>query len=333
MESLKCFDELLFYLPKEIAALLKDLPYDIKEKTTEIRLRANKPLALSGLYGTCFPYLKGRYSFLSYEKTPVISASQIENTVISLCSRSVYTHQEEINRGFISFGNGFRAGVSGVAVTENGNIQNVRSFSSVNMRIARNFSGCADDIADRLFKSGLCNAVIFGEPMSGKTTALKDIARILSSEPNFYRTVIADERCEMKFADGVNLDFFCGYPKKTAIEYAVRAFSPQIMICDELGSSEECRSVLSAVDCGVKFILTVHCSSVDELKRRSLTKLLIECGSFDKFVHLKGIGKKAEIYSREELYAQIHGDDSCSDCIGIGRDLFEFSNNRAGVGA
>lgn len=332
-DNIKAFNDVLYYLTKDVKMLLSELPESIKAKTTEIRLRADKPIVLTGLYGICFPCSGGRYSFLSPDKTPIVSYSDIENTVISLCNKSVYSHQEEINRGYISFGRGYRAGVAGTAVRDSKDIMNIRAFSSVNIRIAKDIAGCADDIVDRVFKDGLVSTVIFGAPMCGKTTVLKDIARILSSSPYFYRTAVADERCEMHFTQGVNIDYFCGYPKKTAIEYAVRAFSPEVIICDELGNLNECKSVLAAVDCGVKFVLSVHSASIEEFCRRDMSKALIRSGSFERFIFLKGIGEYSEIFTVEELYAQVNSSGNDNSFFSDYGSIYEFASDKADIGA
>lgn len=49
---------------------------------------------------------------------------------------------------------------------------------------------------------------------------------------------------------------------------AVRCLGPQILVCDELGSSEEFRQVERGIQSGVGFICSVHAASMDELGAR-----------------------------------------------------------------
>ena len=49
---------------------------------------------------------------------------------------------------------------------------------------------------------------------------------------------------------------------------AVKVMSPQILICDEIGSSEDNEALQYALNSGVKLIASCHASSLDELKKR-----------------------------------------------------------------
>lgn len=333
MDTVKQFNDVLYYLPKNLSRLLAELPEEIKAQTYEIRLRAGKPLVLCGAFGSAFPMAKGRYSCMSYEKTPVVTPSEVEGVVSALCGGSIYAHQDEINQGFLSFPGGGRAGVAGIAVRDGGQIKSVRGIGSVNIRIAKNIDGAGQEIYESIFTSGLNNVLLFGAPMTGKTTVLKDLAARLSTSPTFYRTVIVDERCEMRGCGGVHLDVFCGYPKAQGIQMATRSFSPELIVCDELGGDAECDAVLSAMDCGVKFLLSVHCGSREELLRRPIGRRLIASGSFDWFVHLKGIGEKAAYYTREVLYAEMDGSHPDFKRIGAGGDVLQFQNDKANITA
>ncbi|MBQ6021223.1 MAG: hypothetical protein IJL26_13705 [Clostridia bacterium] len=294
-------------LPERLRKTIGALPKELLDETLEIRLRAGRPLMLCGSYGVCFPDGHGRYSRLCPVKTPEPTAEEIGLIVQALAGHSVYSHTDELNSGFVTSADGMRAGVAGCAGTSDGKVRAVRDIRSVNIRIARNVDGAAQPLCERIFADGLKNVVLYGAPLCGKTTMLKDIARILSSGPYYYRTAVADERRELSAAGGVNIDFFTGYPKKNGIEYAVRSFSPDVILCDELGTDEECAEVLRALGCGVRFVLSVHCGSRDELLRRPLCHALVDCGAFDYFVFLPGVGKDCEIFSGEELYDESRG--------------------------
>lgn len=333
MDQVKNFDGLLGYFPPALARLLAELPREIRERTREVRLRVGKAPMLFGAYGLCFPAPHGRYSCLSDEKSPVVGASDIEYTVAALCGKSIYSHRDEINAGYISFGGGCRAGVCGTAVLESGQIRSVRDIASVTLRLARNVDGAAQTAAEQIFSGGAVNAVVFGPPMCGKTTFLKDLARILSSAPRFYRVVLADERFELGAAEGVNLDIFSGYPKAEAVERAVRTFAPEFIVCDEIGTVEECDAVLRGMDSGVRFVLSVHAGGADELLRRPLCRRLIACGSFEKFIFLPAVGEKAQIYDGRELYEQMHCRSAHPDIRSAHGDLLELVSEQTDIGA
>ena len=106
------------------------------------------------------------------------------------------------------------------------------------------------------------------------------MCRILGEK---YKISVIDERSEIaavyhgeaKNDIGTFTDIFDGYPKGEGITSAVRVMSPEIVICDEIGGKRDCNAILDSVNSGVKFIATVHGSSVEEvLKRRNIADLI-----------------------------------------------------------
>lgn len=96
---------------------------------------------------------------------------------------------------------------------------------------------------------------------------------------------------------------------------AVRTLSPDIIFCDELGSESEANEVLNGIACGVKFIVTVHASSLNELYLRHGTKKLLDSGLIDAAVFLdtgKNIGKIKEIF-----YFGAEDYENCGPCDDI----------------
>lgn len=96
---------------------------------------------------------------------------------------------------------------------------------------------------------------------------------------------------------------------------AVRTLSPDIIFCDELGSESEANEVLNGIACGVKFIVTAHASSLNELYLRHGTKKLLESGLIDAAVFLdtgKNIGKIKEIF-----YFGAEDYENCGPCDDI----------------
>ena len=87
---------------------------------------------------------------------------------------------------------------------------------------------------------------------------------------------------------GVHTDVLTLYPKAVGTEIAVRTLSPDIVILDEIGSDEEARAMLSAVNTGVSFIAAAHGSSMEEVLRRPNIKRLVNAGAFKKAVVLCG---------------------------------------------
>ncbi len=270
----------------------------------EIRLRVGAPAALSLPAG------------LKTIGTSPVTRQQMDEMVLSLCGQSVYTHQHELAAGYIHISGGHRAGVCGTAVIEQGRVTSIRDITSICLRIAREQPGCADEIIKRLFSRGLCSAVIAGAPCSGKTTLLRELACQLASGAieRPMRVAVVDERGEIALSSFTGepgrlnrlCDVLCGYPKAEGILQAVRGLSPDVIICDELGTEEETIAVRAGINAGVHIICSVHAGSAEELARKPQISALMDTGAFSRFALLKGRNRPGEvsgIISGEELYA------------------------------
>lgn len=220
------------------------------------------------------------------------SQSDITDCFLELCRNSVHSFAREIAEGYITLPGGHRAGFCGTAVIHDGRLSTLRDISSLDIRFAREVRGCAEELCRRVFSDGLCSLVVAGRPLSGKTTVLRDMARILGET---HRVAVVDSRGELAGVhDGVpaldigeNTDVLNGYSKADGIMCALRSLSPEVIICDEIGGDAE--EVRQCMNCGVKLIVSAHAGSMDELtKRPALAGLL---PYFDRAVLLGGHGR------------------------------------------
>lgn len=69
---------------------------------------------------------------------------------------------------------------------------------------------------------------------------------------------------------GINTDVFDGYSKPLGIMTAIRVMSPQIIICDEIGSEEDFNALYQASNSGVYVAASIHSSDMDELRRKGI---------------------------------------------------------------
>lgn len=272
----------LRYLPP-VFSVLEEKDAD---ELCEIRIRANKPVSLVFSDRTDYLTRAGRITGFISNDLLSFSQSEIEEIFVKLCGYSVHSLTQNIADGFITLENGIRIGVYGTAVVRDGKITSVRNVEGLNIRIPAEHRGCALPIYNRLFHGRAPNTIICGAPMSGKTTVLRDLCRLISDEEH-KKIAVIDERCEMGGYDlGSNTDVLKNYPKATGISIALRTLSPEIIICDEIGSLEEARELCTLVNCGVKFIVTMHCSELYELKKRPQFSVLNEAGAADACVFL-----------------------------------------------
>ncbi|MBQ8795279.1 MAG: Flp pilus assembly complex ATPase component TadA [Clostridia bacterium] len=252
----------------------------------EIRLRVGLPVALN--IGGVHKYIAKNGCIVdSYtmQNMLVCNDVMINDAFKNICGFSVHAHLSEITSGFITMPYGHRAGICGTAVMSEGKIINIRDISSISIRISRQITDVSRDMSARFAKS-FGGLLICGAPASGKTTFLRDMARLLSTEYSFTTSVI-DTRNELSGSyrgkpqnDLGFSDILVSYPRIKGIEHALRSLSPQIIICDEIGTKEDAEAILSATNSGVRFIASIHASTPKELKERMYAKEILSTNAF-----------------------------------------------------
>ena len=292
--------------PPLLTALKKHIS-NLENKAQEIRLRAGKPLAVVCPDITYFLTESGSLTDLPYGELMKVHRADIDATFQRVCEYSVYARQREIVGGFVTMKGGHRAGICGTAVTSNGDITNIRDLTSINIRIAREHKGCAEGIFRSVKNSP--GVLICGEPCSGKTTVLRDLARLFSTVDCASVSLI-DERGELAAAscgmpqNDIGLcDVFDGYPKAQAMEQALRCMSPQLIICDEIGGADDVNAVRGCVNSGVRLIATAHAKSMAELKKRPALRQILNTGAFSDIIFLRGRSRAGEVSEVTSLAA------------------------------
>lgn len=221
-----------------------------------------------------------------------IRENDIENLISSLCGGSIYAHFNTIRDGYISLGNGMRAGVCGKAICENGKITAISDISSINIRFPRRIYHSADLLYDFLEKNEFKKSVLlYSAPGVGKTSILRELIYLISkkSDPPVRHAVIDSREEITPFMDRsqISSDIFVSYPKGLAIEIATKSMTPELIICDEISSLEEATAVLQATGSGVRIVATCHASSLNELLSKEILKDIFSHRIFDYAIGVK----------------------------------------------
>ena len=85
--------------------------------------------------------------------------------------------------------------------------------------------------------------------------------------------------CRYVYTDVLN-----DIPKAIGMKMAIRSMAPQIIAADEIGSVDDVNAIQYAICCGIKGIFTAHGNSVEDVKKNTELKSLIDNKIFEKFI-------------------------------------------------
>ncbi|GIM27955.1 stage III sporulation protein AA [Clostridium polyendosporum] len=290
---------------EEIRSILPFKMYEIinaeekMDKLQEIRIKINKPIIVS---------VNNKEIILNY----VPSIDDVKNILQKISNYSLYAFEEEIKQGFITIKGGHRIGLSGQWVIENGCVKTIKSVYSLNIRICREVIGCSNSLMKYIVDGErIYNTIIISPPKCGKTTLIRDISRNLSNgfpklKISGKKVSIIDERSEIaasyngipQMDVGIRTDVFDNCLKSSGMMMAIRSMAPEVIICDEIGTNKDIEALLSAYNCGVNIITTIHGNNIEDLYKRIVFKELLDNKVIERVIVLsnrKGIGTVEDI--------------------------------------
>ncbi|MFL0251572.1 stage III sporulation protein AA [Clostridium neuense] len=291
-------DNIFFILPEKIRneiSVIKRYP-DLQE----IRIKVNKPLIVQ----------VGRNEYVSQYKATEDDMKRILN---KMSGYSIYAVEEELRQGYVTIKGGHRIGICGECVTEGLRVKTIKNISSINIRVCREVIGCSNELMKNIvLNNRVFNTIIISPPKCGKTTILRDITRNLSSGIRDIGLVgkkisVIDERSEIgacangipQMDIGIRTDIMDNCPKSIGIMMAIRSMAPEVIVCDEIGTYDDMKSVLMAVNCGVNIITTIHGFGIEDLYSRDVFKDITQNNIFEKAIILdssKSAGSVKYIY-------------------------------------
>lgn len=279
------FDNVIKILPIKIRDIISKKLNSII--VYEIRMKAQKPVVI---------YSDRGEEILDY----VTDINDINLCISKISDFSLYAYESDIKQGFITIKGGCRVGIAGECVIDSGNIKTIRNISSINIRISREVLGCSNYLMKYICDGQrVYNTIIISPPKCGKTTMLRDIARNISDGMSqIYlkgkKVSIIDERSEIaacylgvpQCSVGLRTDVLDNCLKKEGLLMAVRSLSPDVIICDEIGTKDDVDALYTAFNSGVKIITTLHGYSIDDLIKRTVFKELLEGNVIERAVIL-----------------------------------------------
>lgn len=278
-------------LPVELAYALTEL--ENKEKITEIRLRV----------GTSLRVYLGK---TEQEINVNVTKEHLLKILSNISSNSIYSVQNDINKGYMTIAGGNRIGIAGEVVILDGKIKNIRDISSMNIRVAHECIGVSNKVMDKIVDGyNINNTLIVSPPGLGKTTLLRDIIRNLSE--GGYNVAVIDERGEIaamysgtsSLNVGYRTDVISFVDKAFGMQMAVRSMAPQVVCTDEIGGKDDVEAIKYLCKCGVSFITTMHGKSLKDIES-GLMKEILDEGYLSTVIILSnksGIGSIDKIYT------------------------------------
>lgn len=293
---------------REIFRLLPPKILSYIEKTSdynsiqEVRLRVNKPVIIQKNSGEAITEIK-------------VSREDINSVIQRVSGYSIYAFEEDIKQGFLTFKGGHRIGVCGECVIEEGRVKTIKNISSLNIRISKEFPGCADFLLPYISRDKrILNTIIISPPKCGKTTILRDLTRSISNgrAGSGIKVSLIDERSEIAGCSlgisqldvGLRTDVFDNCIKSEGVMMAIRSMSPEVIVCDEIGTSRDVESIMMAYNCGVNLICSLHGDSIKDYTERVAFNSLISNNIFQVAVLLMNRQKPGEVTEIYDLYRQ-----------------------------
>lgn len=289
-------------LPLKWQRIARSIPDWQKAQAEELRLRAGHPMTVLLPEGEQW----------AGEEKQAVTPLDIEQLCDIVTAYSRYAVTDTIAQGYLCAPGGFRVGLCGTAVIENGKNQNLRQLSSAVIRIAKEQIGVSDAILPQLIGiNGVDSTIIVAPPGIGKTTLLRDLIRNFSNgttEVLAHRVAVVDERGEIagtyhgiaQLSVGCHTDILDGVPKSTGIMMLLRSANPQIIAMDEITAPEDLLAISQAANCGVKLLSTIHAANLAELKRKPIFNKLLRLHIFEKAVVITRNDRKRQ-YAVENL--------------------------------
>ena len=264
---------------------------ELLDTAEEIRIRQNKPIVIRK---DCENFFMKNGEVCCMKDAFKPHKDEIQDTLSRMCEYSPYAYSDEIRRGFITIEGGFRVGIAGTAVECKDGISTIKYINSLNIRISRELTGCADKVMKYVYG----NTLIISPPGCGKTTIIRQISN------QGINISVVDERCEIsgmylgniQFDLGICTDVLCCYSKSIGMNMMLRSMGPKIIAVDEIGSDEDILAIHNLLNSGVKIIATIHCDTIENILQKPFIENIVKEKIFDSYIILNNNKKTGDLY-------------------------------------
>lgn len=289
-------------LPTRIASAIDKIPYST---LCELRLR-NSSAVVVNILGENY-YLGDGKVVKDIDNALKVGDGVLHTIIDRLSNHSLYSINDQLINGFITYDGGIRVGVCGEVVCVENNIRTIKNISSINFRFPHNIHNCSLDILPYIqTANGIKSTLIISPPGAGKTTMLRDLIYQLSKS-ELLNIMVVDERDELtsifngkEIEKLSNIDVYKKCNKGFAFNNGIRSMKPDVIFTDEINIDNDIDDIANALTSGVKVIASIHASSIHDLKHKSKFDKVLRCGLFDRYIVLDKkdkIGGIAGVYN------------------------------------
>jgi stage III sporulation protein SpoIIIAA len=180
-------------------------------------------------------------------------------------------HLQHVVDGIGEFGDDNRAGMERTLHRISAIRNRHGDVIGITCRVGRAVHGTIQMIEDLAYSGK--NILLLGRPGVGKTTMLREVARVLADEAH-RRVIIVDTSNEIA-GDGDIPHPAIGHARRMQVPSpteqhgvmieAVENHMPQVIIIDEMGTTEEAAAARTIAERGVQLVATAHGNTLDNL--------------------------------------------------------------------